>query len=199
MNCFDNESLIYTLDGDLEPFSFIEYDIPIVRKMLDINNDNSDKNEYNIAKILINNPHDNIVTILYVCDEYIDIEKVNIEYNDNNININDIKNGLLHLHSLNIIYIDIKLDNIGYCNNNNKYKIFDFNCSGISNNDKTEWLFNCEPCDSFNLKKIDNYTLFKNNNIPLYTKIILKVISNKKKLIKYDDFIFYELFNKYIY
>ncbi len=50
MNNFDNQSLIYILNGNLEPLVLFEYNIPIVRKMLDINNDNSHRNEYQIKK-----------------------------------------------------------------------------------------------------------------------------------------------------
>ncbi len=205
---YNNKSFIYTLNGTKIPFINKQYNniSCYVRKMIDVNTDYG-KNEYEIAKILINNPHNNIVTILYICDKYIDIEKLDTnyyDYNDNNIKYyNNIKNSLLHLHSLNIIYIDLKDDNIGYCHSNNNWKIFDFNCSGICNNNKTEWIYNpyklCYYYRIIEKEKYEYFINYKKYNIKylyIYLKIILKI---KKNLLKYDELIFYKLFNKFIY
>ena len=102
--------------------------------------------EHEIAKILKNNPHPNIVKIYNVTDEYINIEKVTplsgMDESNREEIISAAKSAKKHLQSLNIMYIDWKPDNMGM-SDDGKYKLFDFDTSGITKSNKTSW--NIEP------------------------------------------------------
>jgi serine/threonine protein kinase len=105
--------------------------------------------EHAICKILKYNPHPNIVKIYRITDNYIDIELVkpissDTEY-DKNILISDAQLAKSHLQSLGIIYIDWKPDNMGI-GADGKYKVFDFNLSGIiTASDSNKWKLRPSP------------------------------------------------------
>ena len=143
--------------------------------------------EHEIAQIILENPHPNIVNIYRITDEYIDIEQVKPITDDDIANNNYDKDALLkaaesakqHLQSLGIMYIDWKPDNFGI-DKNGTYKLFDFNASGIASSNNT---WEIEPPRYWSYKQalasgkikpinIDNYTFeigFNTNYTPLDT------------------------------
>lgn len=166
-------SKIYKSDGSIMDFkdtymniNDITNPIYFFRKMT------TDRNELYISKLLKQYPHPNIVKIYRVFDNYVDMEllpylKNNYNFNRNAIIkiMNDVRK---HLHNLGISYIDWKYDNIGLDDYGN-YKLFDFDVSGVYNNNK--WIM--EPPEYHQyikaIKKgfnnpidIDNYAFFIN-------------------------------------
>ena len=81
-----------------------------------------------------------LVRIFKVTDTYYDTELLDLCYSDKSTMLHDIHESLKRLHSLNIIYIDLKEDNIGYSHIDKRWKIFDFDVSGLSNDSFTEWV-----------------------------------------------------------
>ena len=92
----------------------------------------NDKGERRICKLLMKNPHKNIIKIYKVGTDFIDMELLNTDMSRENMN--NIKNVMFgvkeYLQGLGIIYIDWKLDNIGI-SQDGEYKLFDFNSSGL--------------------------------------------------------------------
>lgn len=107
--------------------------------------------ETEIAKILMEKPHPNIVRYFKVTPEYVDMEQLTtieyIEKDDLEILVTIMRKVKTFLQELGIVYIDWKLGNIGKDKHGN-YKLFDFDVSGIFNN--TEWLL--EPVHYYNYK-----------------------------------------------
>jgi serine/threonine protein kinase len=88
----------------------------------------------------------------------------------------DIKFNLNELHKLNIVYIELKLDNIGYSEIDKRYKLFDFDCSGVFTHDPflyNKWIY----------KPISSY---------LFSKLKINDIKN---FIEIDDMLYSLLFN----
>ena len=81
-----------------------------------------------------------LVRIFKVTDIYYNAELLDLDHSDKSTMLNDIHESLRKLHSLNIIYIDLKEDNIGYSHIDKRWKIFDFDVSGLSNDSFTEWV-----------------------------------------------------------
>ena len=104
--------------------------------------------ELAICKILKNNPHPNIVKIYRITDSYIDIELltpiITEKDYDKNTLISEAVLAKNHLQSLGIMYIDWKPDNIGI-DADGKYKLFDFDLSGITTYDGKKWKVNPAP------------------------------------------------------
>jgi len=98
--------------------------------------------ELAICKILKNNPHPNIVKVYRITDSYIDIElltPINSEKNyDKNTLISEALLVKKFLQNLGIMYIDWKPDNMGI-GADGKYKLFDFDLSGITTSDGKKW------------------------------------------------------------
>jgi serine/threonine protein kinase len=96
--------------------------------------------EKEICEILLQNPHNNIVKIYAVGIDYVDMELLNTDMD--NENTSQIKNIMMevktYLQKLGIMYIDWKLDNIGISKDNN-FKLFDFNASGFIDIETKEW------------------------------------------------------------
>ena len=104
--------------------------------------------EHAICKILKNNPHPNIVKVYRITDSYIDIELLTPIISEKDYDKNKlISEALLaknHLQSLGIMYIDWKPDNIGI-DADGKYKLFDFDLSGITTSNGEKWKVHPAP------------------------------------------------------
>jgi serine/threonine protein kinase len=132
-------------------------------------------NEYEIAKILLNEKNPNIVSIynISIIDQLyyeIDIELVKTDYSlsileKNRLVLVQLKN---YLQSKGIMYIDWKPDNFGIDNEGN-IKIFDFDASGI-----------------VSVKDYDTWVI-KPPNYWAYKMAILKGLSKPKEI---DDYCF---------
>ena len=160
---------IYTLYGKFNYTSETYEGKPIFRKM------SNNRNEFTICKLLMENPHENIISIykyvepnIYDRKSYIDMELLNT--NLDGINFSEIcetmRNVQSHLHKLGIMYIDWKPDNIGI-DKNGKLKLFDFDVSGLIDLDSEKWIIEPPKCFFYNnaIKEgkqtpidIDNYT-----------------------------------------
>ena len=95
--------------------------------------------EQTIARIILDNPHPNVVSIYNITNQYIEMEHVNTKYMISP-NIKELSDAKKYLQSKGIIYIDWKHDNIGL-SSNGKFKVFDFDCAGlIDPSNPDEWL-----------------------------------------------------------
>ncbi len=109
--------------------------------------------ERNIALIIMNHPHENIVKIYNVGDDFIEMEYLQRDFNRTfeNKDFKFFTEAMKHFHKHGICYIDWKIDNMGY-DNNNVPKIFDFNASGIFDiNNQNIWII--EPVKWFSYSK----------------------------------------------
>lgn len=109
---------------------------PFFRKYFAL--DDAGKVESKIVKILRKNPKNTLIKIFKVTKTYYDAELLDLDFKDRGKIFKEIKVNLQHLHDLKIIYVDLKNDNIGYSNIDKKWKLFDFDCSGIISN-KNKW------------------------------------------------------------
>ncbi len=159
---------IFNLDGEftVEP-NILDKDI--FRKM------SKNGKEKKICEIIMKNPHNNIVKIHDVTNNYIEMELLNTSINQEDIvNIENVMTEVkTYLHSLGIMYIDWKLDNIGI-GDDGQYKLFDFDTSGIIDIETNEWIINPPKYWSYNeaIKNgmespvdIDNYAFTLINRI----------------------------------
>ena len=111
---------------------------PIFRKIF------SSSNEYEIVKILMANPHPNVVKTYRITENFYDMELLkpvsDMFYTRFNIPTfrRDMKRAQGHLRKLGIMYIDWKPDNSGMAKDGH-YKLFDFDASGTVN-ESNEWL-----------------------------------------------------------
>ena len=157
---------IYTLDGEIQKE---EKEENMFVKMT-----TSSHLEKTIARILKDNPMPNIVNIYNITDNYIEMELLDtdieshIKNNNTKSLISDITSALEQLHSMNIIYIDLKIDNIGYSEKDACWKLFDFDSSGIlQENSNSEWLIP-PPIDRY---AYTNYVEhIKDNNMYYFDK-----------------------------
>ena len=131
---YKGKGKVYTTKGELE------YDInlkidgkEVFRKMT------SSKAELEISKLIKENPHQNIVKIYHVGDDYVDMELTEPNYDMEIEKIKEIMTGVKdHLQSIGVIYIDWKPDNMGV-GEDGKLKLFDFDTSGIIDIHTGEW------------------------------------------------------------
>ena len=97
--------------------------------------------EKKICQLLMKYPHNNIIKIYGVCDDYIDMELLNTDMSREDTS--NVKNAMMeaktYLQNLGIIFIDWKLDNIGI-SENKQIKLFDFDCSGLIDIETKEWI-----------------------------------------------------------
>jgi serine/threonine protein kinase len=104
--------------------------------------------EHAICEILKNNPHPNIVNIYRITDSYIDIELLTPIMSDEDYDKKTLISAALlaknHLQSLGIMYIDWKPDNMGV-DADGKYKLFDFDLSGITDSSNKKWKLHLAP------------------------------------------------------
>ncbi len=121
-------SLVYQLDGEIEPISELYDGKPFFRKMT------TSKAELEIVNILFlsNNTHPNIVKIYNVTPTYFDMEMLSTYYLFTSEIVNKMLEVKNFLQSINICYIDWKPDNIGI-DANGCPKLFDFDGCGLIN------------------------------------------------------------------
>lgn len=118
---------VYTMEGDFTTDPTILYEgNDFFRKMT------TNETEKEICKLLMKNPHKNIITIYGVGEDYIDMELLNTDMSKENIKkIKDVMMEVkTHLQKLGIMYIDWKLDNMGI-SKDGEIKLFDFDVSGV--------------------------------------------------------------------
>lgn len=99
--------------------------------------------EHAIYKILKENPHPNIVKVYRITDRYVDIEMLTPfickkDYDKQTL-ISSALETKKHMQKLGIMYIDWKPDNMGV-GADGKYKLFDFDFSGITTSNRIKWL-----------------------------------------------------------
>jgi len=127
--------ITYTLDGDIteDPEILFEGN-NFFRKITDSNQ------EKEICKLLMKNPHKNIIKIYDVTNTYIDMELLNTDIISEDMSKfkNKMKEVKTYLQEMGIIYIDWKLDNTGM-SNDGEFKLFDFDSSGLIDIETKEW------------------------------------------------------------
>lgn len=156
ISLFKNFSIIKKIYEKQEKATYIVIDnITQIKYILKIKHYNYVNSfEYEIYKLLKDNPHENIINFIqfykennyyYYLYEYFD--GINLfdylkMYKNNVLKYDDIKNillqitdALIYLHKYNIIHCDLKLDNI-IINNDNKLKVIDFDLSIICDKDE---------------------------------------------------------------
>ena len=111
----------------------------------------NDRNELEISRKIMNNPHKNIIKIYNVSNNYVDMELLNT--NINMEDIGEVKKVMTevktYLQYLGVIYIDWKLDNIGI-GEDGQYKLFDFDVSGLVNVETKKWILEPPKLYSYN-------------------------------------------------
>lgn len=167
--------------------------IPFFRKYFNSEIDGSDNEKYIVH--LIKTQQDkgkylDLVRILRITEKYYDAELLDLYFADKTNLLQNIKNNLDLLHELNIIYIDVKTDNTGYSHIDKKWKLFDFDSSGVCSDSGNSW--NIEAPFHFAYKKaFDDYFNLQSKDI-FYVK---KENREIKPLSRIDDILF-EKFKK---
>lgn len=135
-------SQVLTSDGDVEDLSYELQDIydgkPFFRKY--VSDDYTGTNELDIVEIIKSYKSPKLLQIYYINHEkrYYDAELLNTSRMEIKIMKSDITESVEVLSGFNIVYIDFKLDNIGYSWTDKRYKLFDFDCSGVKKS-STQW------------------------------------------------------------
>jgi serine/threonine protein kinase len=145
---------IYDSDGTTE--EDIVYECDVFRKVLSLD-DPSHMTEYEIAMRIYENPQLNLVRILNIVKNddkcYYDMEMLDDTYKPYKEYKQSLHDAIDQLHKLNVVYIDVKSDNIGFSTTDNRFKLFDFDCSGIVDpQDPKKWL--TEPTEAYMYKKL---------------------------------------------
>lgn len=138
-------SLVYTLDGDIEPLHPGCGDRPFFRKTLQTTEPES-LIERRVCKLLFDTPKPNVVSIYDVAHTHIDQELLDVDHEDTSTRKHDICKAIEQLHSLNVVYVDLKFDNMGYSHSDGVWKLFDFNGCGIVHpSDRSQWITRPPP------------------------------------------------------
>ena len=145
-------ALIYNLNGSFrkDP-TLLHNGKNFFRKMT------NNENEIELCKILMKNPHKNIITIYDIGKDYVDMELLNTNIEDVDVSeIQDIMTDVkTYLQNLGIIYIDWKIDNIGISNEDGEIKLFDFDVSGFIDIETKKWIIKPPKLYSYN-KAVQN-------------------------------------------
>lgn len=187
-----SSSIIMNKEGDQEYIKGKKYIqcmmVPFFRKTFY----DGSNNEYEIATLIKkkqkNSLNKEVVRIFNVNKHYYDVELLDVYYHDKSTLLNDIHECLKVLHSLHIIYIDLKEDNIGYSHIDKRWKIFDFDVSGIANDKFNSWMK--EPPFYYAYKLAYKHFFNIPNNIN-----ILSIEKNKGEILplnKIDDILYIE-------
>ena len=183
----------HSYDMDSGEYKTIDDGKEFFRKILSTNEENN--NELTIVNFLVRFPDykdNNIVTFYEMEDstneeptykdpKYIDMEELSTQYTDPDYSRKYIENAEERekqikamrqakdfLQDLGIMYLDWKFDNIGKSKDSGKYKLFDFDASGIANMETGQWVI--EPIylntygrakASWNPKDLDDYLFEK--------------------------------------
>ena len=156
-----NKSTIYDMNSDSTSKTDETYDgLPFFRKYGPPRTKNhaySNKVERTIVKILMDHPHPNIVNYYDITDDYITMEQLFTEKSasccvcleptsyDDLIEIQELMEKVkIFLQGLGIMYVDWKFDNMGK-SVDGKYKLFDFDASGLSDLKTQEWKLKANP------------------------------------------------------
>jgi serine/threonine protein kinase len=138
---------IYNLNGKMTEEEATPYDdgSNFFRKMT------NEQNELTINRLLMANPHPNIIKIYNVGADYVDMELLTMLEDEETHKIKHIMEDVkTYLHSLGVIYIDWKFDNIGK-SRDGTYKLFDFDVSGtVKLDNKAEWELEPPKLHSYN-------------------------------------------------
>ena len=102
--------------------------------------------EKTIARIIMDNPHPNVVKIYSINNDFIEMEYVDTKYLIVP-NVIDLLEAKKFFQSKGIVYIDWKYDNIGL-GTDGKFKVFDFDCAGLVDpTNPDNWIF--EPVNYY--------------------------------------------------
>lgn len=185
--------LIYTKNGDLVyKCNFCCSKPKIFVKEFCYESEQKAMTEKEITLRLLKNPQKNIVKIYDVTNNHINMEYLQTNYRitENNLEkyLDDIYSGIKQLHNLNIIYIDLKFDNIGYSEQDKCFKIFDFDHSGIVDNQNNKiWLY--KPQSGYIFKDYNYMTECVKNLYELDDIIFnLEFVVDIKKNIKRENY-----------
>ena len=128
---------IYERNGDFT------IDPTILREGKDFFRKMAYKREIDLCKLLMKNPHKNIIKIYDIGNDYIDMELLNTNINKEDMsNVKNVMNEVkTHLQNVGIMYIDWKLDNVGI-GEDGQFKLFDFDVSGLIDIETNEWIIN---------------------------------------------------------
>lgn len=140
----DRDSIAMDTEGSRTPFahkySLNGTSIPIFRKHFYAGSNHEHTIVSMIHKRQKQGKFLNLIRVLNVHPEYYDAELLDTYYTDKTTMFQDILENLNTLHGLGIIYVDIKDDNMGYSHLDKKWKLFDFDASGISNKSYVKWI-----------------------------------------------------------
>lgn len=89
--------------------------------------------ERRIVSMLYKQHNKKLLRIYRVTRTYYDAELLVTHHNDTSQQVKEIEENLDALHSLGIVYVDLKGDNMGYSTTDKRWKIFDFDSSGLVN------------------------------------------------------------------
>jgi serine/threonine protein kinase len=142
----------YDENNEFSTFEDDEYGCDFFRKY-------SSDIEKRICYQMLQHPHKNIISIYNVKGNTVDMEMLKVCESVSPQILSDVILGLEHLHKYNIVYVDLKIDNVGYSEKDKCYKIFDFDMSGIVENEK-QWRY--KPVEGFLLEQITKRYEIKN-------------------------------------
>jgi len=139
-------SIVYGFNGEFTNVPELFHDgEDLFRKFTNSNE------ELVVCKLIMNNPHENVVKIYDIGDNYIDMEL--LDTNLNNLDTMETKEKMkkvkTHLQQLGIIYIDWKFGNTGI-SGDGQIKLFDFGSAGLLNRETNEWSLEPPLCCLYN-------------------------------------------------
>ena len=127
--------IVYTMDGEftIDP-EILHEGKDFFRKMT------KREGERKICELLMKNPHNNIVEIYGVGNDYVDMELLDTGMSREEMsNLKEVMAEVKsYLQNFGIMYIDWKLDNIGV-SEDKQVKLFDFDGSGVIDIETEEW------------------------------------------------------------
>jgi hypothetical protein len=126
--------------------------------------------EKRICRLIQSFPHPNVVEVFHVCDEYIDMELLDVDYV---INRQDLERAHSYFLKHNIVYLEWEPDNCG-TDHNGVTKVFDFGGAGIS--DANQWLI--FPRHGYALRKASDADLYNPRDVDAFAFKEVERIAN---------------------